>query len=125
VNFVRNPGVYLAVLIENAFGSNQAGSIEDMTRPFRIDFQHGSTLNVDIVRKRLFLKPAAVLIRDFDCQFVDQLTRRFKTPAPNEQIQERRPAAPAKTALSLRPLNRSSKASGRYSHALLFARPDS
>src|SRR5882672_2849212 len=73
MNFERNPGIDLTILVQNSFGSDQTRRIEDNTRPSGIDFQHRTALYVDVMFARLLFEPLGVLVWDLHGEFFAQL----------------------------------------------------
>src|SRR5438045_2964061 len=76
--FVWNPGVHLSIFVKETLWTNQASRIENMSRPFRINFQHRPALNIDVMLAGFLLQEFGVLIWDFDGEFLKQFLSRFK-----------------------------------------------
>ncbi len=78
VDFVRNPRVYLAILVKDSLRTDQASRIKNMTWPLRSDFEHRAALNVDVVFVCFLFQAIGVFIRNLNRQFLDQFGRGFK-----------------------------------------------
>src|SRR6266516_6421419 len=76
--FVGNPGVHLSILVKNSFVADQAGRIENMPGPTRIDLEHRAALNIDVMLAGFLLQTFGVLIWDFDGKFRQELVGCFK-----------------------------------------------
>ena len=78
MNLVRYPGVNFSILIKNTGGTNQACCIEDVTGPFRIDFEHRAALDVDVVLFGFLLEPLRMLVGYLNRELVDQFRGCFE-----------------------------------------------
>ena len=107
VHLVRNPGIHLPVLVQDALGPDEARRVEHDARPARILLEHRAALDVDVVLARFRRQPIGVLVRDRHGQLVEQLAAPSGTPARRARTRETRRAGPAGTARCPRPPNRS------------------
>src|SRR5678815_2802726 len=78
MNLIRDPGINFSVLIENAPWTNQAGCVEDVSRPLGIHFEHRSTLDIDVVLASLLLQPFGVFVWNSDGQFFMKFGSRWE-----------------------------------------------
>src|SRR5882724_9267381 len=76
--FVRNPSVHLSIFVKQTLRTNQASRIENMSRPFRINFQHRPALNIDVMLAGFLLQEFGVLVWNFDGKLTKEFLSRFK-----------------------------------------------